>query len=51
MPDVTYSYHLGRPVRKSKIQLQRDVFSPRILSLLMSFGDDIIDALIDEAYD
>ena len=27
----------GRPVRKSRIQLQREVFSPRILSLVMSF--------------
>ena len=28
---------LGRSVRKSRIQLQREVFSPRILSLVMSF--------------
>ena len=27
----------GRPVRKSRIQLQREVFSPRILSFVMSF--------------
>ena len=27
----------GWPVRKSRIQLQREVFSPRGLSLLMSF--------------
>ena len=27
----------GRPVRKSRIQLQREVFSPRVLSLVMSF--------------
>ena len=27
----------GQPVRKSRIQLQREVFSPRVLSLLMSF--------------
>ena len=26
----------GRPARKSRIQLQREVFSPRILSLVMS---------------
>ena len=26
----------GRPVRKSRIQLQREVFSPRVLSLVMS---------------
>ena len=34
---VAYPYHLGRPVRKSRIQLQREVFSPRVLSLVMSF--------------
>ena len=27
----------GRPVRQSRIQLQREVFSPRVLSLVMSF--------------
>ena len=27
----------GRPVRKSRIQLQGEVFSPRILSLVMRF--------------
>ena len=27
----------GQPVRKSRIQLQREVFCPRVLSLLMSF--------------
>jgi hypothetical protein len=27
----------GRPVRKSRIQLQREVFSPRILSIVMIF--------------
>ena len=27
----------GRPVRKSWIQLQREVLSPRVLSLVMSF--------------
>ena len=26
----------GLPVRKSRIQLQREVFSPRVLSLMMS---------------
>ena len=26
-----------RPVRKSRNQLQREVFSPRVLSLVMSF--------------
>ena len=34
---VAYPYHLGAPVRKSRIQLQREVFSPRVLSLVMSF--------------
>jgi hypothetical protein len=27
----------GRPIRKTRIQLQREVFSPRVLSLVMSF--------------
>ena len=27
----------GRPVRKSRIQLQREVFSPRVFSIVMSF--------------
>ena len=27
----------GQPVRKSKIQLQREVFSPRVLSFVMCF--------------
>ena len=27
----------GQPIRKSRIQLQRDVFSPRVFSLVMSF--------------
>ena len=36
---VAYTYHLGvaRPVKKSRIQLQREGFSPRVLSLVMSF--------------
>jgi hypothetical protein len=34
---VAYSYHLRGPVRKSRIQLQREVLSPRVLSLVMSF--------------
>ena len=38
----TYPYHLGRPVSKSKIQLQREVFSPRVLSLLMSFEGTMV---------
>jgi hypothetical protein len=28
--DVAYPHHLGRPIRRSRIQLQRDVFSPRV---------------------
>jgi hypothetical protein len=28
---------LGQAIRKSRIQLQREVFSPKILSLVMSF--------------
>ena len=34
---VSYPYHLGVTVRKSRIQLQREEISPRILSLVMSF--------------
>ena len=30
------------PVRKSRIQLQREVLSPRVLSLLMSFEDTMV---------
>ena len=33
---ATYPQHLVVAVRKSKIQLQREVFCPRILSLVMS---------------
>ena len=32
----------GRPIRKSRIQLQREVFSPRILSLVMSFEGTMV---------
>ena len=32
----------GRPVRKSRIQLQREVLSPRVLSLVMSFEDTML---------
>ena len=39
---VTYPYHLGWPVRKSRIQLQREVFSPRVLSLVMSFEGTMV---------
>ena len=31
-----------RPVIKSRIQLQRDVFSPRVLSLLMSLEGTMV---------
>ena len=39
---VTYPYHLKRSVRKSRIQLQREVFSPRVLSLVMSFESTMV---------
>ena len=32
----------GWLVRKSRVQLQRDVFSPRVLSLLMSFEGTMV---------
>jgi hypothetical protein len=32
----------GRPVRKSRIQFQREVFSPRVLSLVMRFEDTMV---------
>ena len=32
----------GRPVRKSKIQLQREVFSLRVLSLVMNFEGTMV---------
>ena len=32
----------GRPARKSKIQLQRDMFSPRVLSFMMSFESTMV---------
>ena len=32
----------GRPVRKSRIQLQSEVFSPRVLSLVMSFEGTVV---------
>jgi hypothetical protein len=36
----------GQPIRKSRIQLQREVFCPRVLSLVISFeGTMILDAL------
>ena len=30
------------PIRKPRIQLQREVFSPRVLSLVMSFVDTMV---------
>ena len=39
---VTYPYHLEWPVRKSKIQFQREALSPRVLSLLMSFEGTMV---------
>ena len=32
----------GRPVRKSRIQLQRELLSPRVLSLVMSFEGTMV---------
>ena len=40
---ATYPYHLGgQPVRKSRIQLQREVFSHRVLSLVISFEGTMV---------
>jgi hypothetical protein len=32
----------GLPIRKSSIQLQREVFSPRVLSYVMSFEGTMV---------
>ena len=32
----------GRTVRKSRIQLKREVFSPRVLSLVMRFEGNMV---------
>ena len=32
----------GRQIRKSRIQLQREVFRPRVLSLVMSLGGTMV---------
>ena len=32
----------GRPVRKFRVQLQREVFGPRVLSLLMSYEGTMV---------
>jgi hypothetical protein len=44
MPDVllTTLTTWGRPVRKSRSQLQREVFSPRVISLVMSFEGTMV---------
>ena len=48
---VTYPYHLGAAVRKSRIQLQMEVFSPRVLSLVMSFeGTMELNAVVNEQH-
>ena len=39
---VTYPYHLGQPVRKSRIQLQWVLFSPRVLCLVMSIEGTMV---------
>ena len=39
LPNLTTS---GRPVRKLRIQMQREEFSPRVLSLVMSFEGTIL---------
>ena len=39
---VAYPYHLGAALRKSRIQLQREVFSPWVLSLVMNFGGTML---------
>ena len=39
---VTYRHHLGAAVRKSRIQLQREVFSSRVFSLVMSFEGTMV---------
>jgi hypothetical protein len=42
---VAYPYHLGQPIRKSRIQLQREVSSPRVLTSVMSFvGTRVLNA-------
>ena len=34
---VTYPHHLEWPIRNSRILLRRNVFSPMVLSLVMTF--------------
>jgi hypothetical protein len=40
-----------RPVRKSRIQLQREVFNPRVLSLVMSLeGTMVLNSVVNEQH-
>ena len=39
---VTYLTTWGRPVRNFRIQLQREVFTPRVLCLVMSFEGTMV---------
>ena len=39
---VTYTYHLGRTVKKSRLWVQREVFCPRVLSLVMTFEGTMV---------
>ena len=41
----------GQPVRKSRIQLQREMFNPRLLSLVMSFvGTVVLNVVVNEQH-
>jgi hypothetical protein len=43
MEDVLITFTTwGRPFKKSRIQLQREVFSTRVLSLVMSFEGTMV---------
>ena len=39
---ATYTHHLGAASQESRILLQREGFSPRIFSLVMSFESTIV---------
>ena len=39
---VSYPYPLGAVIRKSRIQLQRELFSPRVLRVVMSFEGTMV---------
>ena len=44
---ATHPHNWGRPARKSRIQVQRKGFSPRILSLVMRFeGTMVLNAVL-----